>query len=90
MMPHEWKILVPWDPREVMKVHVAAATAVTCKSTIRNWCDQHGIGRKIGARYSISRVALAMHMEGNAEALEAYRSGDRTGPLVAPYFAKLK
>lgn len=87
---HEWKILVPFDPREAMKVHVAAAAASTCKRTIRNWCDQHGIGRKIAGRYAISRVALAMHMDGDAAALEAYRGGDRTGPLVAPYFARMK
>ena len=46
------------------------------------------IGRRVvGGPWQVSRVALAMLLDGNNAALGAYLSGDRDGPLVAPYFA---
>ena len=36
----------------------------------------------------VSRVALDMLLAGHQSALNAYLRGDRSGPLVAPYFAR--
>ena len=37
----------------------------------------------------MSRVALAMLLDGDADALAAYLVGDQHGPLVAPYYERL-
>jgi hypothetical protein len=36
----------------------------------------------------VSRVALAMHLDGDREALKAYLAGDRESPLVTNYFQR--
>ena len=38
----------------------------------------------------MSRVALGMLLDDNEEALNAYLSGDRSGPEVARYFSVLE
>src|SRR5215218_8766906 len=38
---------------------------------------------------AVSRVALAMPLDGDADALAAYLAGDRHGVLVAPYYERL-
>jgi hypothetical protein len=83
------KILVPFDKREAVRLKEAAAIANTSESTMRNWCDEYGLGRRIGGgSWSVSRVALAMHLDGDLSALKAYHAGDRTSDLVAPYFER--
>ena len=42
------KILSPFDKREVVRLKEAAAVANTSVSTMRNWCNEHGLGRRIG------------------------------------------
>jgi hypothetical protein len=57
---------------------------------VRTWCYQHHIGRRVaGGPWCVSRVALAMLLDGNADALAAYHAGDRHGPLVASYYERL-
>jgi hypothetical protein len=59
------------------------------ESTMRGWCDEHGLGRRIGGgTWSVSNVALAMFFDGDMKALRAYHAGDRTGELVAAYFRR--
>jgi hypothetical protein len=80
--------LVPFDAREAITLKVAAAIAGKSEGTIKNWCLNHGIGRRIGGVWAVSRVALAMFLDGDHRALAAYLGGDREGRLVVIYFER--
>jgi hypothetical protein len=85
----ERKILVPFDKRECISLKEAADIAGRSESTMRNWCGEYGLGRRIGGGpWSVSRVALSMYLDGDRKALRAYHAGDRTSHLVAPYFER--
>lgn len=93
MMPAEepnFIVLVPYDLREACTLASAAARAGKSESTIRNWCRDYGIGRRIvGGVWAVSKPALEMLLDGDQAALLAYHSGDRSGPLVRPYFERV-
>jgi len=73
------QILIPFDKRESMTLRDAAKLAGKSEGTVRTWCQQHDIGRRVaGGPWCVSRVALA-----------AYLAGDRHGVLVAPYYERL-
>ena len=73
-----------------MSLRDAARHAGKSESTVRNWCIEHNIGRRVGGGvWMVSRVALQMHLDGHREALSAYLRGDRSGPIVASYFRHL-
>lgn len=81
------KVLVPFDKREALTLAQAAKIADRSEATIRSWCGLHDIGRRVGGgNWRVSRVALAMFLDGDYDALNAYHSGQRAGPVVAPYF----
>lgn len=81
------RCLIPFDRREGLTTAEAAERADRTERTIRMWCRDHDIGRHVaGGPWLVSRVALAMFLNGDAEALQAYLAGDRAGPTVAPYF----
>jgi hypothetical protein len=85
------QVLVPYDPREGIGLASAAKRADKSESTIRNWCSQHGLGRRVGGGiWVVSQVALAMFLDGDAEALAAYHSGDRSSPRVRSYFERFR
>ncbi len=84
----ERKILVPFDKREVVDLRAAAKIAGKSESTMRIWCEVYGLGRRIGGNWAISKIALAMFLDGNMKALQTYHAGDRVSDLVAPYFIK--
>ena len=90
MMPPEGNFrncLKPHIRGEAISLKQAAELAGRTESTVRNWCSQRGVGRRIaGGKWDVSRVALAMLLDGDAEALAAYLSGDRLSALVKPYF----
>src|SRR3954467_12854355 len=53
--------LVPYDRREAMTRREAAKHAGRSEGTVRMWCLQHDIGRRVaGGPWAVSRVALAM------------------------------
>jgi hypothetical protein len=82
-------VLVPFDRREAISLRTAAKIAGRSETTVRGWCAMHGIGRRIvGGPWQVSRVALAMLLEGSEGALRAYHAGDREGPLVHVYFVR--
>jgi hypothetical protein len=84
------KILSPFDKRECISLKQAADIAGKSESTLRGWCEQHGLGRRVGGgTWSVSKVALAMFLDGDTVALKAYHAGDRASDLVAPYFERL-
>jgi hypothetical protein len=81
--------LIPYDAREGYSLNLAAAVAGKSVGTLRTWCIQHGLGRRVGGgTWVVSRVALAMFLDGDMIALGTYQAGDRCGPLVAGYFKR--
>jgi hypothetical protein len=86
----ERQILSPFDKRECISLKQAADIADKSESTLRGWCEMHGLGRRVGGgTWSVSKVALAMFLDGDAKALRAYHAGDRTSDLVAHYFERM-
>jgi hypothetical protein len=80
-------VLIPFDKREVITLRRAADIAGKSESTLRAWCEEHSLGRRIGGgTWSVSKVALAMFLDGDLKALRAYHAGDRTSDVVAPFF----
>jgi hypothetical protein len=79
--------LKPFIREEVVSMKEAAVIARVSESTIRKWCNEKGIGRRIaGGKWNISRVALQMVLEEETLALKAYLTGDRTSECVKTYF----
>jgi len=81
-------IMVPFDARESISIAVAMRLSGKAGNTIRLWAQRHGIGRKIGGDWHISRVALRMFLDGDMVALTAYHAGNRTDPTVRAYFER--
>jgi hypothetical protein len=89
--PDDRRILVPYNAAEGLSIEEAAEFAGKSYSTVRNWCLQHGIGRRVGGgTWVVSKVALAMFLDGDRRALRAYHSGDRTSELVTAYFERCR
>jgi hypothetical protein len=87
--PDPRRILQPFDKREGISLKQAAGIAGKSEATMRGWAEVHGLGRRVGGgTWSVSRVALAMFLDGDKKALRAYHNGDRTTALVAGYFAR--
>ncbi len=81
--------LMPYNPCEVYTLASAAKRAGKAANTIKNWCEKYGIGRRIGGRWAVSKVALEMFLEGNKRALNLYLSGNREHSDVVAYFDRL-
>lgn len=81
--------LIPYDKREGIPLNVAAERAGKSAGTIRNWCIEHGIGRRVGGgQWIVSKVALTMFLDGDEEALRRYKAGDRSSDCVVTYFRR--
>jgi hypothetical protein len=89
-MPHDGEpaILRPYHAAETLTIEQAALIAVRSPRTIRDWAARIDIGRRIQGRWAISKVALAMLLDGNKAALAAYLAGDRSSPTVTEYFER--
>jgi hypothetical protein len=86
------RTLIPFDPREGITTKEAAGISGRSQRTIRRWCEDHRIGRSIaGGNWIISRPALQMLIDGDLEALAAYRDDGVRGqyPPVAEYFRRV-
>ena len=84
----EPQILVPFHRSEVLSIPEAAEIAGRSIRTLRDWCLRHDIGRRIGGQWAVSKVALAMWLDGNKKALAAYLRGDRSSLEVTEYFER--
>jgi hypothetical protein len=85
------RTLVPFANEERISVSEAAGIAGKAERTIRNWCVDHGIGRRVaGGTWAVSKVALAMLLDGDLEALAAYRDRGARGSSepVASYYRR--
>jgi hypothetical protein len=80
------QILLPFDVNETLTLREAATIAGRTAVTIRTWCSLYGLGRRIGGQWRVSKVALAMFLDSDREALRAYLSGDRASEVVTSYF----
>jgi hypothetical protein len=87
-MMDEPQVLRPFNRAEVCSPKEAADKAGKAERTIRDWCACLDIGRRVCGRWAVSKIALAMHLDGNKDALNAYLNGDRTSSLVTEYFER--
>jgi hypothetical protein len=54
-------MLIPFDVAEAICLKDAAARAGKGQTTVRNWCRDHHIGRRVGGgTWMVGQVALAM------------------------------
>jgi hypothetical protein len=89
LLSEERQILSPFNKRESISLKQAADIAGISESALRGWCEQHGLGRRVGGgTWSVSKVALAMFLDGDLKALRAYHVGDRSSELVVHYFRR--
>ena len=86
----EPQILRPFHRNEAMPIAEAARIANRSIRTIRNWCQRYDIGRRIGGLWAVSRVALAMWLDGDRRVLAAYLAGDRSSRVVTSYFERCR
>jgi len=81
------RCLIPFDRREGISVEVAAEIAGKSVRTLRLWCEQYRIGRRVGGGpWVVSRPALEMLLNDDHHALAAYLAGDRASGIVLAYF----
>ena len=86
--PYEPQTLKPFHRAEAITVAEAAEIAQRTRRTLRDWCNLHDLGRRIGGQWAVSRVALAMYLDGDSEALAAYLRGVRHSASVVDYFER--
>ena len=84
--PERCFVLTPLDHGEALTLQEAAARAHKSPGTIRNWCESEGLGRRIGGKWYVSKVALEMYLNGDTGALRCYLRGDRARKDVVAYF----
>lgn len=83
------QVLIPYNRHEAITLRQAALIAGRSESTMRSWCQNHHIGRRIvGGQWEVSKPALLMLLDGDASALRAYLQGDRESDLVGAYFRR--
>src|SRR4051812_3175759 len=83
-------VLIPFNATEACTLKQATGIAGKSEATLRSWCALYDIGRRVAnGNWKISRVALAMHLDGDRRALRAYLRGDRSSPLVVQYYERL-
>jgi hypothetical protein len=84
--------LVPFSTEESRTIGQAATLAGKSERTVRSYCSIHGVGRRVaGGTWAVSRVALAMLLNGDDEALVSYRDHGvrRRYEPVARYYHEL-
>ena len=76
-------VLRPFDTREAMSVSAAARAVGYSPAHMRRLVARYDLGRRIGGgNWKVSRAALRMFVENDAEALAAYHEGRRDDPGV--------
>jgi hypothetical protein len=66
--------LVPFHAAEGLTMKEAADVAGKSQRTVRTWCMEHGIGRRVaGGAWVVSKIALQMLLDGDLDALASYR-----------------
>jgi hypothetical protein len=84
---HEPQVLRPYHRSEALSIAEAAKLAGRSVRTVREWCGRLDLGRRSG-QWAVSRVVLAMFLDGDREALTACLRGDRSSTAVRAYFER--
>ena len=87
-MTEESQVLRPYTRAESRSTEEAAAFCGRTRRTMRNWCVQHNLGRRIGGVWAMSIVALDLFLSGEHEAHRLYLRGDRQSPAIAAAYAR--
>jgi hypothetical protein len=82
------QVLRPFDLSEALTVTEAAAIAGRTKVTMRTWAALYDLGRPVGGRWMLSRVALQMYLDSDRKALKSYLTGNRECHEVVVYFKR--
>ena len=79
---------LPWG--DAISVSVACKLSGRSGETVRQWCKTYGIGIQVSknACWRVSRPALRALLNGDAEAVQAIRAGDRRNPIAAEYYKR--
>jgi hypothetical protein len=83
------KILDPYHGLEAITIPAAESLTGIPARTLRRWCVKYRIGRRVGGYkrpWMLSKVALAMMLDRDWNALAAYHRGVRKDEPVAGYF----
>src|ERR1700686_2321663 len=82
------RALIPFNVQESTTIEQAAGIAGITPRAMRRWCIEEGIGRRVRGTWRVSKVALTMLLEGDSEALRAYRDDGVRAQFepVARYF----
>ena len=88
MTADEPQVLNPFSRAESRTTAEAAEFAGRPVRTIRRWCEQRNIGRRIGGEWAVSIVALDLFLSGEHQALTAYLRGDRQSPEIVEAFER--
>ena len=79
-------VLRPFDKREAISVSAAARAVGYSPAHMRRLVARYDLGRRIGGgNWKVSKAALRMFVENDAEALAAYHEGRRDDPTVRRY-----
>ena len=65
--PERCFVLTPLDHGEALTLQEAGDRAKKSPGTIRNWCESEGLGRRIGGKWYVSKVALEMYLNGGVK-----------------------
>ena len=84
------RVLIPYDKREALTLQQAAGIAGRTSETIRRWCENESLGRRVGGRWAVSHPALLMWLDGDSTSLRMYLSGDRQSNNVRAYFRRAR
>ena len=82
-------LLNPFIIEEAALLGEAARRTGWADATLRERGVKFGLCRKIGGRWTFSRVAVELFINGQTEALAAYHRGDRSHPEVVETFERL-
>jgi len=83
------QILIPFHGLEAITIPQAAYRTGLPETTLRRLTKKFGLGRRLPGYerpWTLSRVAVAMHLAGDREALAAYHRGIRREEIVARYY----
>jgi hypothetical protein len=85
-------VLALYNPKEGMTLRQAVVRSGKSETTVRNWCVNRGIGRRVaGSTRVVSEPALEMPLDDDHAALKAYHSGDPSAASpVRLYYERTK
>jgi hypothetical protein len=74
--------------REAAKLQQAPGIAGRSTETVRRSCEIGDIGRRFDGRWAVSRVALAMFLDGDEAGLRRHLHGEQSDAAVASHLGR--